>query len=258
MNDDATAPGSDAPGSEQTGSGPISVLLVDDQDLVRYGFGVILGMADGIEVVGEASDGRQAIDRARTLHPDVILMDVQMPVLDGLAATRELVADPAVGSAVLILTTFDRDDYLYQALQAGASGFLLKNASPENLIEAVRVVAGGDALLAPAVTKRVIARFATGTGDPAQLSPGDHERRPAAAAHPDRAAAHIPQLTERESDVLALIAQGKSNAEIAAELVVGEATVKTHVSNLLAKLQLRDRIQAVIYAYEHGIVTPVS
>lgn len=238
--------------SEPADNATIRVLLVDDQDLVRYGFRAILGLADGIEVVGEASDGRQAVEQTRALHPDVILMDVQMPVLDGLDATRELVSDPEIGAAVLILTTFDRDDYLYQALQAGASGFLLKNASPEHLIEAVRVVAAGDALLAPAVTKRVIARFAA----------GDHQSEPDEAGiatdRPQDQPAHVPALTEREAEVLRLIAQGRSNAEIAAELVVGEATVKTHVSNLLAKLQLRDRIQAVVYAYEHRIVTPTG
>lgn len=228
-----------------------SVLLVDDQDLVRYGFRVILSMADGIEVVGEAANGREAIERTRELHPDVILMDVQMPVLDGLAATRELVADPDIASAVLILTTFDNDDYLYQALQAGASGFLLKNASPEGLIEAVRVIAAGDALLSPSVTKRVIARFAGGD-QPSR----DHDQQPRQQQR--SGPAHVPELTDRETQVLALIAQGKSNAEIAAELVVGEATVKTHVSNLLAKLGLRDRIQAVVYAYETRIVTPAT
>jgi DNA-binding NarL/FixJ family response regulator len=228
-----------------------SVLLVDDQDLVRYGFRVILSMADGIEVVGEAANGREAIERTRELHPDVILMDVQMPVLDGLAATRELVADPDMASAVLILTTFDNDDYLYQALQAGASGFLLKNASPEGLIEAVRVIAAGDALLSPSVTKRVIARFAGGD-QPSR----DHDQQPRQQQR--SGPAHVPELTDRETQVLALIAQGKSNAEIAAELVVGEATVKTHVSNLLAKLGLRDRIQAVVYAYETRIVTPAT
>jgi DNA-binding NarL/FixJ family response regulator len=227
---------------------PISVLLVDDQDLVRYGFRVILGLAEGIEVVGEAADGRRALQLARDLQPDVICMDVQMPIMDGLAATRELVADHAVGSAVLILTTFDRDDYLFEALAAGASGFLLKNATPENLIEGVRVVAAGDALLSPAVTRRVIAGYA-GRG---QDRPPSSAPDPGGVPRPGIVAA----LTERETEVLQLIAQGMSNAEIATHLVVGEATVKTHVSNLLAKLQLRDRIQAVIFAYEHGIVSP--
>jgi DNA-binding NarL/FixJ family response regulator len=220
---------------------PVRVLLADDQELVRYGFRVILDLADGVEVIGEAADGEEAVRQARSLHPDVICMDVQMPNKDGLAATRELVADPTVDAAVLILTTFDRDDYLFEALSAGASGFLLKNARPEHLVDAVRVVAGGEALLSPTVTKRVIARFAARP---------EHQKR--AAAGPPAA------LTEREAEVLQLVAQGMSNGEIAAHLVVGEATVKTHVSNLLAKLQLRDRIQAVIYAYEHRIVTPTN
>ena len=236
------------------GDSPTRVLIVDDQELVRYGFRVILDLTDGIEVVGEAVNGEQAINRAHELRPDVICMDVQMPIMDGLAATRLLVEDPTVDSAVLILTTFDREDYLYEALQAGASGFLLKNSSPENLVEAVRVVAAGDALLSPAVTKRVIARFA---GRP------DHDQQTANAIEPPRrqprpAPAATPALTEREAEVLRLLAQGMSNAEIAADLVVGEATVKTHVSNLLAKLQLRDRIQAVIYAYENQIVVPAD
>lgn len=225
----------------QSGDTPISVLLVDDQELVRSGFRVILGSADGIEVSGEAADGRAAIELARRVQPDVICMDVQMPGMDGLAATRDLVADPAIGASVLILTTFDRDDYLYEAMQAGASGFLLKNDSPERLTEAVRVVAAGDALLAPAVTKRVIARFA-GRADAIDVDHGP-------GVQPEG-------LTERETEVLRLIAQGMSNGEIAGTLFVGEATVKTHVSNLLAKLQLRDRVQAVIYAYEHRVVTP--
>ena len=237
---------------------PVRVLLVDDHELVRYGFRVILDLADGIEVVGEAGDGDEAVRQTRALQPDVVCMDVQMPIKDGLAATRELVADPQIGAAVLILTTFDRDDYLFQALSAGASGFLLKNASPENLVEAVRVIAAGEALLSPAVTRRVIASFATGRDRGA-----DHNRGPtqaagrSVAADPGRSADVVrPALTEREAEVLQLVAQGLSNAEIAGRLVVGEATVKTHVSNVLAKLQLRDRIQAVIYAYEHRLVTP--
>jgi DNA-binding NarL/FixJ family response regulator len=223
---------------------PTSVLIVDDQELVRYGFRVILDLAEGIEVAGEAADGREAVQLARELRPDVILMDVQMPVMDGLAATRELVSDSGLDAKVLILTTFDRDDYLYEALRAGASGFLLKNTSPEHLVEAVRVVAAGEALLSPTVTKRVIATFAGGRGI-------DHGQAEAPADPP-------AALTEREAEVLRLVAQGMSNAEIAAHLVVGEATVKTHVSNLLAKLQLRDRIQAVIFAYEHRIVQPAG
>jgi DNA-binding NarL/FixJ family response regulator len=217
---------------------PVRVLLADDQAMVRAGFRMILGTEDGLLVVGEAVDGRQAVMLARELRPDVVLMDVQMPNLDGLAATREVVAD---GSArVLILTTFDRDDYLFDALRAGASGFLLKNAAPEDLIDAVRVVARGDALLAPEVTRRVLDTFA---------------RRPA-AAQPRPAA--LDQLTERELEVLRLVARGHSNAEVAAALFLGEATVKTHVSRVLMKLGVRDRVQAVVFAYESGVVAPGS
>ena len=212
------------------------VLLVDDQELVRSGFRVILNSEPGIEVVGEAANGTDGIRLARELGPDVICMDVQMPGMDGLEATRQIVADPSITSHVLMLTTFDRDDYLFAALSAGASGFLLKSASPENLVEAVQVLARGDALLSPRVTRRVIESF------------GRRARQQGGL--PDRTA--VPDLTERETEVLAQIALGRSNAEIAAELFVGEATVKTHVSNVLAKLGVRDRIQAVVFAYENG------
>ena len=212
------------------------VLLVDDQELVRAGFRIILNSEPGLEVVGEAANGADAVRLARELQPDVICMDVQMPEMDGLAATREIVADPMVASRVLMLTTFDRDDYLFEALSAGASGFLLKTASPENLVEAVQVLARGDALLSPSVTRRVIERFLPASAPVAVL--------------PDRA--DLPDLTDRETEVLAQIALGRSNAEIAVELYVGEATVKTHVSNVLTKLGVRDRIQAVVFAYEHG------
>ncbi|PPF19971.1 DNA-binding response regulator [Rathayibacter sp. AY1F3] len=218
----------------------VRVLLVDDQELVRVGFRIILESEPGIEVVGEARTGLEALQRASELRPDVICMDVQMPGLDGLAATREIVADPRLCSRVLILTTFDRDDYLFEALSAGASGFLLKNASPEELVEAVQVVARGDAMLAPDVTRRVIERFASVP-----------EHTPAAAEH-----SGVADLTEREREVLVHLARGWSNAEIAAELFVGEATVKTHVSKILMKLGVRDRIQAVVFAYEHGIAVP--
>ncbi|PPG15297.1 DNA-binding response regulator [Rathayibacter sp. AY1E8] len=218
----------------------VRVLLVDDQELVRVGFRIILESEPGIEVVGEARTGLEALQRASELRPDVICMDVQMPGLDGLAATREIVADPRLCSRVLILTTFDRDDYLFEALSAGASGFLLKNASPEELVEAVQVVARGDAMLAPDVTRRVIERFASVP-----------EHTPAAAEH-----SAVADLTEREREVLVHLARGWSNAEIAAELFVGEATVKTHVSKILMKLGVRDRIQAVVFAYEHGIAVP--
>jgi DNA-binding NarL/FixJ family response regulator len=208
------------------------VLLVDDQELVRAGFRIILNSEPGIEVVGEAANGTDGVRLARELHPDVICMDVQMPGMDGLEATRQIVAESAIASHVLMLTTFDRDDYLFAALSAGASGFLLKTASPENLVEAVQVLARGDALLSPSVTRRVIESF----GRQARQQPR----------------VEVPDLTERETEVLAQIALGRSNAEIAVELYVGEATVKTHVSNVLAKLGVRDRIQAVVFAYENG------
>ena len=214
------------------------VLLVDDQELVRGGFCIILSSEPGIDVVGEASNGQDAVRMARELAPDVICMDVQMPGMDGLEATRLIVGDSDIRSAVLMLTTFDRDDYLFAALAAGASGFLLKSASPENLVEAVQVLARGDALLSPTVTRRVIAQVAPVAPTETRMS--------------------IPELTDRETEVLALVVQGNSNAEIAAKLFVGEATVKTHVSNVLLKLGVRDRIHAVIYAYERGFLTPGS
>jgi len=221
-----------------------TVLLVDDQELVRAGFRIILQSEPGIEVVGEAANGADGIRLATRLNPDVICMDVQMPGMDGLEATRAMVAHADVTSQVLILTTFDRDDYLFEALSAGASGFLLKTASPENLVEAVQVLARGDALLSPSVTRRVIEQFGGGA---MQTGPVP------VAADPQPNAA-LAELTDRESGVLGLLAQGRSNAEIATELFVGEATVKTHVSNVLTKLGVRDRIQAVVFAYEHGFV----
>jgi DNA-binding NarL/FixJ family response regulator len=215
----------------------IRVLVVDDHHLVRTGFRVILEIEEDIEVVGEASDGARAVDLAASARPDVVLMDVEMPGVDGLEATRRIVAADA-GPAVLILTTFDRDDYLFAALQAGASGFLLKNGTPEALIDAVRVVARGDALLAPEITRRVIATFT----------------KPGAATRTN--GRQLSELTPREHEVLVLLAGGATNAEIAAALLLGEATVKTHVSRVLAKLGVRDRTQAVVFAYEHGVVTP--
>ena len=211
----------------------IRVLLVDDQELVRAGFRIILQSEPGIEVVGEASDGAQAVELAQRLRPDVICMDVQMPGTDGIEATRQLTADAEVTAGILILTTFQRDDYLFDALQAGASAFLLKTASPEQLVEAVQVVARGDALLSPDVTRSVIQQFS----------------RPVVPAAP-------VGLTEREGEVLGLVARGLSNAEIASALFLGEATVKTHVSKVLVKLGVRDRLQAVVFAYDNGLVAP--
>lgn len=218
----------------------IRILLVDDQPLLRAGIGTILGTVPGLAVVGEAGTGTEAVARARELDPDVVCMDVQMPDMDGLEATRRIVADPAVHARVLMLTTFNREDYLLQALQAGASGFLLKNSRPEHLVDAIRAVAAGDGLLAPEVTRAVIAR-AVGTPGP----------RPADGALP----AVVASLTDREVEVLRLVARGLTNDEIAAELVLGRATVKTHVSNVLMKLGLRDRVQAVVFAYTHGIAS---
>ena len=213
----------------------IRVVLVDDQQLVRSGFRMILEAEDDITVVGEATNGREAVDLVERANADVVLMDVQMPVMDGLTATREIVGR-APGPAVLILTTFDHDDYVFEALRAGAAGFLLKNAPPEDLVAAVRVVANGNGLLSPTVTRRVIAEFARG---PVQSPPP----------------AELEQLTDRELEVLQLVAQGMTNAEIAERLILGEATIKTHVSNVLMKLGLRDRVKAVVYAYEHGVVS---
>jgi DNA-binding NarL/FixJ family response regulator len=210
------------------------VVLADDQDLMRGGLKVILESEPGMTVVGEARTGAQAVRLVEQLEPDVICLDVQMPDVDGLEAARRIAA-LGTRTAVLILTTFDRDDYLFEALRAGASGFLLKNASPEKLIEAVQTVAAGDALLAPDVTRRVIERFASGR-----------------VAVPDPA---VDSLTEREREVLGLVAKGMTNAEIARALFLGEATVKTHLSKVLLKLGLRDRIHAVVYAHERGLLS---
>ena len=221
----------------------IKVLVVDDQAMVRDGFAALLDAQPDIDVVGKAENGRHAVEVCRRLQPDVVLMDVRMPVMDGLQATRVLLGDGAEddrGPRVLVLTTFDLDDYVYEALRAGASGFLLKDAPAASLIAAVRVVAGGEALLAPSVTKRLIADFAR------QHRP-DRPRPEALGA-----------LTPRETEVLVLVARGLSNAEIAEALVLAEQTVKTHVGRLLAKLGLRDRVQAVVLAYETGLVRPGS
>jgi DNA-binding NarL/FixJ family response regulator len=215
----------------------IRVVIADDQGMVRSGFSVLLNAQPDIEVIAEAVNGEEAIARAAELQPDVILMDVRMPVLDGLQATRVITAMDGAPK-VLVLTTFDLDDYVYEALRSGASGFLLKDASANELAEAVRLVAAGDALLSPGVTRRLIAEFAR-MGAP--RSPGRQQ---------------LDGLTERESEVLALVARGMSNAEIAGYLVVAEQTVKTHVSRILMKLGLRDRTQAVVLAYETGLVHP--
>ena len=220
---------------------PVRVLLVDDQLLVRSGFSLILSVEDDIEVIGQASDGEEAVRLTRELRPDVVLMDVQMPVMDGIEATRRIVADDL--ARVVILTTFDRDDYVFAGLAAGASGFLLKNADADHLIEAVRAVSGGHALLAPEVTRRVIEQMTNGSVADAQAAPRRDDRDP-----------RLDDLTPRELEVLGLVGRGLSNAEIAGRLFVGEATVKTHLSNVFAKLHLRDRVQAVVLAYEAGLI----
>ena len=215
----------------------VRVVLVDDQALLRAGIGTILSAHPDIEVVGEAGTGVQALEVVRATRPDVVCMDVQMPDMDGLEATRRIVADPELLAAVVVLTTFNREDYLVDALHAGAVGYLLKTSRPEQLTEAVLSAAAGEGLLAPEVTRAVIARAVA-------------ERRPTRPAPRP-----VVPLTEREQEVLTLVARGLNNDEIAAELVVSRATVKTHVSNLLAKLGLRDRVQAVVYAHEHGLVS---
>jgi DNA-binding NarL/FixJ family response regulator len=218
---------------------PIRVLVVDDQHVVRTGFQTILDAQPDIDVVGEAANGEDAVELATRLRPDVVLMDIRMPVLDGIEATRRIVgSDLGRPARVLVLTTFDLDDYVYDALRAGASGFMLKDATRDELLHAVRTVARGDALLAPAITKRLIA-------DVLDRSP---------ARRPDPA--QLDSLTQREREVFELIARGMSNAEIARDLIVGEATVKSHVAHVLMKLQVRDRVQAVILAYELGVVQP--
>ncbi|MGI9823709.1 response regulator [Agromyces sp. Marseille-Q5079] len=256
----------------------IRVLVVDDQGLVRAGFRTILDSEDGIEVVGEAADGAAAIAQVAALAPDVVCMDVQMPGMDGLEATRRITADATSAAAVLVLTTFNREDYLFEALEAGASGFLLKNSSPEQLIEAVQVVARGDALLSPDVTRRVIEAVAARSAPVGRADEGadqgadqgagtgtneDATSRAGANGSPGRAAPvsgppGLGTLTDREREVLEFLAEGISNAEIAQRMWVGEATVKTHVSKVLMKLGLRDRVHAVVYAYEHGVVRPSS
>jgi DNA-binding NarL/FixJ family response regulator len=220
----------------------IRVVVADDQALIRDGLRTQLTLSSDVEIVGEASNGEQAVAVARRTRPDVVLMDVRMPVMDGIEATRRIAGkDAAVTARVLILTTFDLDEYVFGALRAGASGFLLKDATPEQLLHAVRVVAAGESLLAPSVTSRLIEEFA---------------RRPARAAQPVPPA--VAELTEREHEVLLLVAAGLSNADIAQHLVISPATAKTHVGRILAKLDLHDRVQLVVLAYECGLVTPGS
>ncbi|MEM9651751.1 MAG: response regulator transcription factor [Actinomycetota bacterium] len=217
---------------------PIRVLIVDDQELVRRGFAALVDSEDDLMVVGEAGDGSSAVDLAHTARPDVILMDVRMPKLDGIAATRRIRDDTRLGEVrILVLTTFDLDGYVYDALRAGASGFLLKDTAPERLLDAIRIVAGGDALLAPAITRRLIAEFA-------------------ARPNPEAAAETLSLLTDRERDVLTEVGRGLSNAEVADRLVISPLTAKTHVSRILTKLDVRDRAGLVVVAYETGLVTP--
>ena len=216
----------------------ISVLLADDQALVRAGFSALLDAQDDIEVVGQADDGEAAVQLAKSLVPDVVLMDIRMPVLDGLAATRTIAADEHLSAVrIVILTTFELDEYVFEALRAGASGFLVKDTEPVELIRAVRAVAGGEALLSPSVTKRLIAEFATRAKEPTRATELDH-------------------LTDREREVMALVAEGLSNEEIAERLIVSPATAKTHVSRAMIKLNARDRAQLVVFAYESGLVRP--
>jgi DNA-binding NarL/FixJ family response regulator len=219
----------------------IRVLVVDDQELVRTGFRMILGAQGDLEVVGEAADGARAVAEARRLDPDVVLMDVRMPGTDGIEATRRITADPDLRARVVILTTFDHDEAVHAALRAGASGFLLKDGPVDDLLAAVRTVAAGESLLAPSVTTRLIREFT---------------RRP--AGPPAAPPPELAELTAREVEVLGLVAEGLTNAEIAARLVVGDATVKTHVARVLMKLGLRDRVQAVVFAYEAGLVEPTG
>jgi len=218
---------------------PIRILIADDQPMVRAGLRMILELEPDIDIVGEAADGNEAVAVAAATEPDVILMDVRMPNLDGLEATRRIVGSREDGPRVLILTTFDLDVYVYEALASGASGFVLKDIEPEKLVDAIRVIANGEALLSPTVTKKLIEEFVRRPPDVVRPSPRELE-----------------QLTAREAEIMALVARGLSNAEIAAQAFVSEPTVKTHVARILMKLGLRDRVQAVVYAYEHGLAKP--
>jgi len=217
----------------------LGVLIADDQALVRAGFRMILEAEEDMDVVGEAADGREAVEEARRLRPDVVLMDVRMPDVDGIEATRRLLGDDGAALKVVMLTTFDMDEYVYDALRAGASGFLLKDVPPEQLVDGIRAVASGDALLAPSITRRVIEEFVRRPPDCVRTAPPE-----------------LAELTARELEVLKLVARGLANAEIAKELFISETTVKTHVAHVLMKLKLRDRVQAVVFAYESGLVLP--
>jgi DNA-binding NarL/FixJ family response regulator len=217
----------------------LGVLIADDQALVRAGFRMILEAEEDMDVVGEAADGREAVEEARRLRPDVVLMDVRMRDVDGIEATRRLLGDDLAAVKVVMLTTFDMDEYVYDALRAGASGFLLKDVPPEQLVDGIRAVASGDALLAPSVTRRVIEEFVRRPPDSVRTAPPE-----------------LAELTARELEVLKLVARGLANAEIAKELFISETTVKTHVAHVLMKLKLRDRVQAVVFAYESGLVLP--
>ncbi len=222
-------------------SAPIRVLIADDQPMVRAGLRMILELEPDLDIVGEAADGNEAVAGAAATEPDVILMDVRMPNLDGLEATRRIVGSREDGPRVLILTTFDLDVYVYEALASGASGFVLKDIEPEKLVDAIRVIANGEALLSPTVTKKLIEEFVRRPPDVVRPSPRELE-----------------QLTAREAEIMTLVARGLSNAEIAAQAFVSEPTVKTHVARILMKLGLRDRVQVVVYAYEHGLAKPGS
>ena len=231
---------------------PIRVALADDQALVRAGFRLLLDAEDGFEVVGEAADGAQAVDVARASLPDVVLMDVRMPVLDGIAATRQISADPALDAVrVLMLTTFELDEYVFEALRAGASGFLLKDVEPVELLRALELIAAGEGLLAPSVTRRLIAQFAA-----LAPPPGDPAGSAADGAAALPAAERLEALTDREREVVALVGAGLTNHELAERLVISPATAKTHVSRAMGKLDARDRAQLVVLAYESGLVTP--
>ena len=239
---DTVGPDGRAAGTDESTGGPVRVLLVDDQSLLRMGFRMVLEAEDDIEVVGEAADGASALSMVRAMKPDVVLMDVRMPGMDGIEATAKVVAEhPA--SRVLILTTFDLDEYAFAGLRAGASGFLLKDTRPADLAAAIRTVAAGDAVVSPRVTKRMLELFATQMPSAATADGAAGDER-------------LARLTTREAEVFRLLARGLSNAEIADELVVSETTVKTHVGSILAKLGVRDRVQAVVLAYETGVVTP--